>query len=713
MAYTIEFIGKKIRQVVEASKGDSAKIVGYKFGREKSKPNYTKNYLYKAELMEHIKYHAELNNFPERIFLAKAPRQTPEELHYIKENYKQVTLPVYLDFQSTISRIFHDTNYSITYNNDEVIEGELSYQEYVEGGMPVYGSLESFVKFLLPHLKLTDANGIIAVKPYEINYLETEEGEVMVDDSTLFEPIPFYYSCEQIVAEEEDEFYMVETKEKSEVEYYGRMQNVGRVFEFYDKENIYKIYQVGKFSDNEFIVELYFNHASGVVPCTKLKGVPSLVNGELVWVSPFSYAVDLLDLVAINSSYLQVVINNCVFPFRVMYGDICEFEYIDRNGERSICNNGWIYDSGAEKQIPCSACNGSGLKSRVSPLGVMLLKPKTSTSEGDSGLAQNPISYVEPTMNTPEFLMKKIDNDEMKARKILHLHTSTSNVTGGETLATDMMLDLKALYAFIKPISDQIFSIWEFLAKEIGWQRYKDKFVAPIFTYPISFDFNTEKDYTSQISEAIKAGLPPFVIQTILWKYLQAIYYNEKTTSQIFNLIYNTDRLLPFTNDDIVLKQSKGTIQKWEAILHDSSLTFVDELVKENEDFFGLPFEKQKEMLINKAKSVVNAIDGKVAVDSMNVVGGIMDASAIKAQAMIETDVASEEELKAQAQLKGSVGGVQGILQLQQSVATGASDRDAAVSILELVYGFTKAEAEDIIGNPKQVIPISGDVQQQ
>ena len=39
--------------------------------------------------MERIKYHAELGTFPEKIFIAKAPRQTQEELDYIRANYKQ------------------------------------------------------------------------------------------------------------------------------------------------------------------------------------------------------------------------------------------------------------------------------------------------------------------------------------------------------------------------------------------------------------------------------------------------------------------------------------------------------------------------------------------------------------------------------------------------------------------------------------------------
>src|SRR5690606_25040291 len=49
----------------------------------------------------------------------------------------------------------------------------------------------------------------------------------------------------------------------------------------------------------------------------------------------------------------------------------------------------------------------------------------------------------------------------------------------------------------------------------------------------------------------------------------------------------------------------------------------------------------------------------------------------------------SPETLAAQAQLRGSVGGVQGILAIQQSVAQGTTDYDAAIGILTVVYGFT------------------------
>lgn len=58
----------------------------------------------------------------------------------------------------------------------------------------------------------------------------------------------------------------------------------------------------------------------------------------------------------------------------------------------------------------------------------------------------------------------------------------------------------------------------------------------------------------------------------------------------------------------------------------------------------------------------------------------------------------SPEQLAAQAQLKGSVGGVQGILAIQQGVASGLASRDSALEVLQLIYGFTLDEANRLLG---------------
>jgi hypothetical protein len=60
---------------------------------------------------------------------------------------------------------------------------------------------------------------------------------------------------------------------------------------------------------------------------------------------------------------------------------------------------------------------------------------------------------------------------------------------------------------------------------------------------------------------------------------------------------------------------------------------------------------------------------------------------------------------KAQAELKGSVGGVQGILQIQQSVSQGITTIDSGAAILELIYGIEPATARRMLGEPIVVPP--------
>ena len=61
---------------------------------------------------------------------------------------------------------------------------------------------------------------------------------------------------------------------------------------------------------------------------------------------------------------------------------------------------------------------------------------------------------------------------------------------------------------------------------------------------------------------------------------------------------------------------------------------------------------------------------------------------------------ASEETLKAQAGLRGSVGGVQGILGIQESFSSGTTDFESAITILMEIYGFDRKISSALLGQP-------------
>jgi hypothetical protein len=596
------YTSEDILKLVVSFKKDLQQInngVFSKKNKEEKLPEFYPNYKFQVELMDAIRVHAERGYFPDTLFKERSPNETDVEFKYRKNNYKQITLPIFIDFVNTVSRSMHDANWSIEYSEDnERFKEEFSFQKYVETDILKFGSVEEFIKNFLITYKIIDANGVVVVKPDEIDIIETEDGQRLINDTTLIEPQPFYYSSKQILAYEEGEFALIDTGEKSNVMYGNGKQKNGFIFEFYDTITIWRVVQVGKYNDFQFDITEYFNHNWQILPARKLKGVPFLRENKVIYQSPFTFAVDNLDIALLNNSNLQIATGKCAFPTPVMYGSVCDFE----DDHHNRCMDGKLNVEGEWKT--CPSCQGTGLRSRMNPMGTILLKPPTREDEGDRDMKQQPLSYVSPSSEILKFLEESIEKNEVKARKILHLRDSDSSVTFSDDTATTSNNDLKSTYAFIKPISDQIFSLYEFILNAIGWMRYGEFFQSPTLHFPITFDFKTENDYLVEINNAVKVGLPPFALHTILFKYLNTIFFTEKQPAQALNLIVESDRLFGMTKEDITFKLAKGLIANWEDILHHSAITLIKDLVREDESFFEKEIEVQVEALKNKAKEV-------------------------------------------------------------------------------------------------------------
>ncbi len=62
-----------------------------------------------------------------------------------------------------------------------------------------------------------------------------------------------------------------------------------------------------------------------------------------------------------------------------------------------------------------------------------------------------------------------------------------------------------------------------------------------------------------------------------------------------------------------------------------------------------------------------------------------------------------EARKKSQAELKGSVGGVTALLDIQKSVAEGTTDRYAAIEIIKEIFGIAEETASKMLGTPKVI----------
>lgn len=595
-----------------------------KIYKEPDYPDYYSCYGMCIELMECNRYHAEKGVFPAKLFRHKSPSQTEEEFTYVKNNYKQVTLPVFIDYVNTISMAFNEGNYSISYQQDDDTYRESSLQQYLEEEIDVLNSLFNYIKFILPTVKTIDANGVIAVKnffPVEVN----ESGEVVVSSTELNRPQPIYYDCSRVIAYKDEEYCLIETTPSEYKKDKKKKSTEILTYEFYDLNNVYYIhYDVHK-KRTELI--LYDKHEWGRLPVTKLKGVPKVVDSEVVWQSPFSFATDILDIVAVNNSTLDIATKKCAYPIRVYVGRPCLFEYKDKEGSISVCSNGQCYDSVLAHNIQCPSCGGTGLKDRFSPLHDYILNAGDSLTSADHKAAAKPFEYVSPSSEILKFLEDNISKNEEKARMILHIHNSNSVIQGTENLtATGMGLEQKSKYAFVKTHSDQMFDIWRFIVDAIGWYRYKTAYKPPTITSPNTFDFNTEWDYINEISAAIRSGLAPVMIHELMIRYLKSYFFTEETTTRAFKLVIATDKLLGLSQIDISTYQNKGLVAGWEIVIHNSALSLIDDLFKANPNFFEQEILMQEQQLIDLAKKTET--ENKPVQNTQDVIGSLLNQTA-------------------------------------------------------------------------------------
>lgn len=575
-------------------------------------PEFWRGYNYSAQQFDAIAPHVRRDVYPSHLFAVRAPNETKQQSDYIKANYKPITLPVFEDFKATISRAFADQNWSVEYKNekDGRFEGE-TFEKYVNNQISVFGSLELFVKTMLPTLKLTDPNGIIAVYPEHISTMVNDSGEEVITND-MVTPEPYYYSCKRIVAQEHDEYTMVLSQHKSDVKGHSKMEREGHVLMLFDDTYVWRIEQYGKKDDYKFSEPyIYYTHNLGYVPVIKLMGTPMLIDNSVVFNSPFITSVPLLDQVILDNSYLGMVKATSAFPFMVALGETCEF--IDGQGNK--CSDGYIMDSVNGGHMKCPSCNGAGIRSRFSPSGMLLIRPKSNFTEGDTGLNGEYMKFVSPPMDTLKFLREEIDTQILKARSILHISNSDQAVTGNEAAtATGSMNKMRSMYAFLKPISDQMFAIWEFMLNAIGEMRYGEYYGGVTLVYPTTFDITTPSDYLSIITEGINAGVPPSVTFANVYNYVKAINYTDDASNAMYELIMSADELFLMNSADIAMRLANGTIEKWQDVLHSSAPQLVMELVRtfvptqDAESFFDLSLQEQIQALTDLAVSKVTDV---------------------------------------------------------------------------------------------------------
>lgn len=551
-----------------------------KRGDSEYEPYFSKSHEFGHELREHLSYHAEFDVFPDDLIKSAAPNEDAKEFRYRKENYKQVTKPVWDKALSVTYRIFNPQNYKVVF--DESIEGYFTY-EY-----PKIGSFPEFFKDVIHKMKFADPNAVAAVKPYYIP-TKLEGDEIKIDQSKAIEPICELFSADQVF--EFGDYALLLTKEKSDIIVSGRKRKEGLVFEYYDEQFIYRIEQIGDQKDWDFEAYEYYEHGWGQMPCWKLKGIPVYDPKEVMYHSHFSCALPNLDQAAFLNSTSFGVINKVAFPTRWYYEDSC-----------STCSgSGMCHDFEQTKDVVCNDCNGSGKKFTFTfGKDFVIPMPDNNVQQDTTNLPAPPFGVVDPPVASIEFLDKKVK--ELLDTAFLNLNINTSTKPTGTT-ATEHIIDEDELISFLMQIASEEFYLFEEIVKAHAYMMTGKEDLIEV-KKPTEFRIRNSADLTEELKTASEARLPaPYLIK-LLNETIDQRFQSDKMR-EIVDVVAMVDPLMTLDPMSINSLAADGSIEKWQKTLHYCIYNFLYLKIDENENYLESDISLIRSDMETMAKSFV------------------------------------------------------------------------------------------------------------
>lgn len=576
-------------------------------------PGYNESVKERDELAVHIEYGV----FPDHLIRARSPNQTDAEFDYVKANFKQVTLPNYIDYENTIRRAMHESNWRI-----EFTEEDSDFGKYTRERIGELGDFVLWAQGLLPKIKTLDPMGIICTMPIRVPVVDGvgENGEpiIVIDPDTMVEPQPNYFPVDKVWGYEHSVWYCLLTNEKSKVRKGGKIVDEGYVMWVVDDQRCYRVAQTGDAYKLTFEISIHFEHEQGYPPCIFLMGTPALRDGRVIYQSSYLPAKPSFDTVLLDTTYLMMVKSNSTYPMRVMLGNDCD--YVSHDMGRCVGGNMTYVgeDGGFAIRGKCPKCNGTGIAARLGPNGVLFVHEMkrgdtTSTSVHDA------MTFVEPTATTMDFLRREIVDQTNEGRKVMHLSAEAPMVGGDVKTATQSGIDVKATMAFIKPIAQQLFSVIDFTADSMAIQRYGKDAAEGMYTLipATSFDLRTEADYMAEI--VASSTLPPALRQPVFEGYINTRYAGDATMKAAYEAIILADRLFVLSPMEIAALQTQRAVEKWEVDLHNNALAIYERLAQEVA-FMGLDKFAKADRLKEAARLTVVATPTPAADIALRVV---------------------------------------------------------------------------------------------
>lgn len=430
--------------------------------------------------------------------------------------------------------------------------------------------------------------------------------------------------------------------------------------------------------------EIEISHQLGYCPAAQIYSDPFNNKDKIRKKGPISTTISDLDFVLYYETFKRYSDSFVPNPITVKYAEECN--YVADNGVK--CDGGKLmvqHDSSLHF-FACPKCNEDSM---VGPGEVLEVNPPQNKEEFDQ---LDAIHFVQPPLEGIEYTSKDI------ARRIEGIMLRTVGVTqeqfNGQAKNIPQILGgFETRKSILRGIAVNLEIIKKFTHQTMARLRYSDDFQGCSIFEGDEFFLETEKQLFEKYSEEKTNGNSEFELSLSREKITETKHKNNPNLLQRAKFLSFIEPFQGLTFEQI------QNIKKDNPIL----INDVDFVIKINFDRFVKRFEVEEEPIgsfLSSEKSreeIIKFVQDKF----IEYANETIMVTTVPGEEGATIDVTGEErpdiEAEAKARLKGSVGGVQGLLEIQKSVAEGITSKAAALVMLDVIFGFDRPTSLGIL----------------
>jgi len=433
--------------------------------------------------------------------------------------------------------------------------------------------------------------------------------------------------------------------------------------------------------DNKFLVKIY-NQNSGMVQGIRVGYKRDLVTDGRTFVSPFQPAVNRMKKTLKTGSEFDLTMTLHAFPQKYQYVKRCD-------GEDNVrCKNGYRDDGNL-----CGSCKGSGYQIQTSAQDIVLLPiPKDPQMMYDLAKLTH---YSGPDIQLATFQEQYLRRLEADAIKDV-FSSDTFNRDSVANTATEVVIEMQSVYDTLFPFAQKFSSVYEKLVSLTAVFTDNMDGLMVVHKFPKDFKLKSLDALLRDLKNAVESEAPSFVRTEIANDIAEKIWADSPEKLNRFMI---KQEHIPFagkSTEEIVYIQAQGQASEKDLILWSNFDSILQELeieyAEQDKNFYLLPYAVRKKV-----------VDEKIDEYKVRIAGESFTAMTFGGEtgAQIETPVDIEAEAK--AKLKGTVGGVQAIIDINIAVANNQMSEKVAERLIQEIFGFEKDVASAMVD--KQILP--------